>query len=235
MQNFELIELQNNISYFFKDDSLLINALTHSSYANENKMGINHSNERLEFLGDSILNLIVSLYLFNKYPDFPEGELTKKRAKVVCEYSLAFGAKKINLGKYLFLGKGEETTGGRQRESILADAVEALIGAIYLDSSFMEVNNILLRNFEKDIVKALVKGDLFIDYKTELQEKFQTDSNTKIEYLVYKEKGPDHNKTFYMDVYINGSKMGSGQGKNKKESEQMAARDALFGKGNIND
>lgn len=235
MKNHNIIELQNSLNYFFKDETLIKKALTHSSYANENKMGINNSNERMEFLGDSILNLIVSLYLYNKYPDYPEGELTKKRARVVCEYSLAYGAKKINLGKYLFLGKGEESTGGRDRESILADTFEALVGAIYLDSSFSDVNNTLLKNFERDIVKAFAKGDLFIDYKTELQEKLQTDNNTKIEYLVYREEGPDHNKTFYMDVYINDSKIGSGQGKSKKESEQMAAKDALLGKGIIND
>lgn len=235
MLKLDLIELEKNLNYFFKDNSLLIKALTHSSYANENKMKIYHSNERLEYLGDTILNLVVSLYLYHKYPNYPEGELTKIRAKVVCEYSLAYAAKKINLGRYLLLGKGEEITGGRDRDSILADTVEAIVGAIYLDSDFQKVYDVLLTNFEEDIVKAVAKGDLFVDYKTDLQERLQVDSNTKIEYRVKKEVGPDHNKTFYIDVMANNIRIGSGKGKNKKESEQLAAKDALLKMGLIND
>lgn len=219
---------QKNLNYYFNDISLLKTALTHSSYANENRMGVIESNERLEFLGDTVLNLVVSQYLYKKYPNYPEGELTKIRAKVVCESSLAYAAKRIEMGKYLFLGKGEEATGGRSRDSILADASEAITGAIYMDSDFETVNNMLLNNFEADIVHAVAKGDLFIDYKTDLQEKLQRFSKSKVEYRVVKEEGPDHNKIFHMDVLVNNKTIGRGTGKNKKEAEQMAAKEALY-------
>lgn len=220
--------LQHNLNYKFEDMDLLITALTHSSYANEHKMHESGSNERLEFLGDAVLNLLVSQYLYKKYPYYPEGELTKIRAKVVCEPSLAMAAKKINLGQFLYLGKGEEATGGRDRDSILADASEAIAGAIYMDSDFETVSFLLLQKFEMDIVAAVAKGDLFIDYKTELQEKLQKVTKSKIEYIVTKEEGPDHNKLFYMDVCINKEAIGSGIGRNKKEAEQMAAKEALI-------
>lgn len=224
----DLNQLEKNLDYKFEDLELLKTALTHSSYANENKMHISQCNERLEFLGDSVLNLVVSHYLYKKYPFYPEGELTKIRAKVVCEPSLAFAARKIQLGKYLFLGKGEESTGGRERESILADASEALIGAIYMDSDITTVTRFLISNFETDIVHAVAKGDLFTDYKTELQEKLQKLTRSKVEYKVVKEEGPDHNKIFYMDVSIDKGTIGSGFGRNKKEAEQMAAKEALI-------
>lgn len=227
--------LEENLGYKFKNIELLKTAVTHSSYANENKMKITENNERLEFLGDAILNLIVSHYLYKKYQDYPEGELTKIRATVVCESSLAFAARKISLGKYLLIGKGEETTGGRERDSILADASEALTGAIYIDSDFDTASKLLLKNFEEDIVYAVAKGDLFIDYKTELQEKFQRKKKSKIEYRVLKEVGPDHNKIFYMDVAVNDKTIGKGSGKNKKEAEQMAAKEALLIMGDRND
>lgn len=219
--------LQKDLDYFFKDEELLITALTHSSYANENKLGVEGYNERLEFLGDSVLSLIVSQYLYKKYPHYPEGELTKIRAKVVCESSLAKAAEDINLGKYLLLGKGEESTGGRYRESILADASEAITGAIYMDSDFETVNRLMLKRFEMGIVKAVDKGKLFNDYKTELQEILQKTNKSRLEYIVYKEVGPDHNKVFYMNVVINEIIIGTGKGKNKKEAEQAAAKDAL--------
>lgn len=219
--------LQKDINYLFKDEELLITALTHSSYANENKLGVEGYNERLEFLGDSVLSLIVSQYLYKKYPHYPEGELTKIRAKVVCESSLAKAAENINLGKYLLLGKGEESTGGRYRESILADASEAITGAIYIDSDFETVNRLMLERFELDIVKAVDRGKLFNDYKTELQEILQKTNKSRLEYIVYKEVGPDHNKVFYMNVVINEIIIGTGAGKNKKEAEQAAAKDAL--------
>lgn len=225
----QIKSLEKNLNYKFKNPKLLIKALTHSSYANENKMLITESNERLEFLGDSILSLIVSQYLYKKYPDYPEGELTKIRASVVCESSLAFAGRKIELGKYLLLGKGEESTGGRERESILADACEAVTGALYRDSDFETTNKLLLEKFEEDIVYAVAKGDLFIDYKTDLQEKFQRKNKAKIEYKILKEVGPDHNKIFHIDVYLNGKVVGTGSGKNKKEAEQMAAKEALLG------
>ena len=219
--------LQKDLNYLFKDEELLITALTHSSYANENKLGVEGYNERLEFLGDSVLSLIVSQYLYKKYPHYPEGELTKIRAKVVCESSLAKAAENINLGKYLLLGKGEESTGGRYRESILADASEAITGAIYIDSDFETVNQLMLERFELDIVKAVDRGKLFNDYKTELQEILQKTNKSRLEYIVYKEVGPDHNKVFYMNVVINEIIIGTGAGKNKKEAEQAAAKDAL--------
>jgi ribonuclease-3 len=220
--------LQRNLNYYFRDLGLLETALTHSSYANENKLHISKCNERLEFLGDAVINLVVSQYLYNKYPFYPEGELTKIRAKVVCEPSLALVARSIGIGNHLFLGKGEESTGGRDRESILADASEAIIGAIFLDSDFDTVDRLLLANFETDIVHAVAKGDLFIDYKTELQERLQKITRAKVEYIVVKEEGPDHNKLFYIDVCINKEAIGSGIGRNKKEAEQMAAKEALI-------
>lgn len=220
--------LEKNLNYKFKDIKLLKTALTHSSYANENKMKVTDNNERLEFLGDTILNLIVSQYLYKKYPNYPEGELTKIRAKVVCESSLAFAARKIDLGNYLLLGKGEEATGGRDRDSILADASEALVGAIYMDSDFQIVNMLLLEKFEADLVYAVAKGALFVDYKTDLQEVLQKITRAKIEYKVVKEEGPDHNKIFYMDVVVDNKTVGTGAGRNKKEAEQMAAKEALL-------
>lgn len=227
--------LEKNLHYDFKDINLLKKALTHSSYANENKLKITDNNERLEFLGDTIVSLIVSQYLYKKYPNYPEGELTKIRAKVVCESSLAFAAQKIELGKYLLLGKGEESTGGRERESILADATEALVGAIYMDSDFETVNELLLQNFEADIVYAVAKGALFIDYKTELQENLQKITRAKIEYRVVKEEGPDHNKIFYMNLIVDNKIVGTGTGRSKKEAEQMAAKEALLVMGEMNE
>lgn len=231
----KLKSLEKNLNYKFNNIKLLRQALTHSSYANENKMKLTESNERLEFLGDSILNLIVSQYLYNKYQTYPEGELTKIRATVVCESSLAFAARKIDLGSFLLLGKGEEATGGRERESILADASEALAGALYIDSDYESTYKVLLANFEEDIVYAVGKGDLFIDYKTELQEKFQKINKSKIEYKVLKEVGPDHDKIFYINVVVNNKVVGTGKGRNKKEAEQMAAKEGLIILGDQNE
>ncbi|MDR7856365.1 ribonuclease III [Tissierella sp.] len=227
--------LQDNFNYKFKNIKLLETALTHSSYANENKMKITDNNERLEFLGDTILSLVVSQYLYKKYPNYPEGELTKIRAKVVCESSLAYAARKINLGSFLLLGKGEESTGGRERESILADASEALTGAIYMDSDFETVNRLLIENFETDIVHAVAKGALFTDYKTDLQENLQKITRSKIEYKVIREEGPDHNKIFHMEVIVDNRIVGTGSGRNKKEAEQMAAKEALLIMGEISE
>lgn len=220
--------LQKNLNYFFQDKELLETALTHTSYANENNIHESKSNERLEFLGDSIIDLVVSEYLYNKHPFYPEGELTKIRAKVVCEMSLAYAASKIDLGSFLYLGKGEENTGGRKRNSILADAFEALTGAIFLDSNYDIVTKLLIDNFESDIVHAVAKGDLFNDFKTELQEKLQRATKGKIDYMIFKESGPDHNKIFYVHVRIDEEIIGTGMGRNKKEAEQMAAKEALI-------
>lgn len=223
-----LNEIQSCINYNFKDIKLLNTSLTHSSYANENKMKSYESNERLEFLGDAILNLIVSEYLYYHFSKLPEGELTKKRATVVCESSLAFAAGKINLGNYILLGKGEETIGGRNRDSLLADAFEALTGAIYIDGGLTITRKFLLGMFEEEVIYAISKGSLFIDYKTELQEILQKRTKSKIEYKVEKEAGPDHNKKFYMNVIVENKVIGSGMGRNKKEAEQMAAKQALY-------
>ncbi|RKD34403.1 ribonuclease III [Thermohalobacter berrensis] len=223
----QLIDLQNKIKYNFKDLNLIDRALTHSSYANENKDKNIKNNERLEFLGDSVLGLVVSNYIFEKYPNYPEGELSKLRALVVCEPSLANVAKKIELGKYLSLGKGEEATGGRERVSILADAFEALIGSIYLDGGFKNAKNFVLSNLSK-LIEEAVKGKLFLDYKTQLQEEVQKDSNDKIKYNVIDEEGPDHRKTFYVEVRVGNNVLGEGKGKSKKEAEQCAAKAALF-------
>ena len=222
-----LDEIQLNINYKFKDINLINTSLTHSSYANESKMRIYENNERLEFLGDVVVNLVVSEYLYHRFSELPEGELTKKRATIVCESSLAFAARKIKLGEYLLLGKGEEATGGRGRESILADTFEALTGAIYIDGGLTNTREFLLGMFEQEVIYALSKGNLFIDYKTELQETLQKRTKSKIEYKVVKEVGPDHNKKFYMDVIVENKVIGSGMGRNKKEAEQMAAKQAL--------
>ncbi len=222
-----LEDLEKSLNYSFSNKELLKTALTHSSYANENKMKIIENNERMEFLGDSIISLIVSQYLYKKYPNYPEGDLTKIRAMVVCESSLSYAAREINLGDYILLGKGEDITGGRDRDSILADTIESVAGAIYIDSDFKSINNILLRKFEDNIVYAAAKGNLFMDYKTELQELLQKEKKSEIDYKVYKEKGPDHNKVFFIKVLFNGNEIGKGKGKNKKEAEQMAAKDAL--------
>ena len=227
-RNEDLSLLQSSLNYDFMDNELLETSLTHTSYANEHDIHESKSNERLEFLGDSIISLVVSEYLYNKYPFYPEGELTKIRAKVVCEKSLSYAAKKIDLGSYLYLGKGEENTGGRQRNSILADAFEALVGGIYLDSNFENVARLLIDNFEADIVHAVAKGDLFNDFKTELQEKLQRATKGKIDYIVYKESGPDHNKIFYVHLRIDGNIIGTGMGRSKKAAEQMAAKEALI-------
>ncbi|NLJ98592.1 MAG: ribonuclease III [Tissierellia bacterium] len=223
-----LVEIQSDIDYSFDDLKLLNTSLTHSSYANENRMKNYENNERLEFLGDVVVNLIVSQYLYTSFAELPEGELTKKRATIVCESSLAFAARKINLGDYLLLGKGEEVTGGRNRDSILADAFEALVGAIYIDGGLEGTRQFLLGMFEQEVIYALSKGNLFIDYKTELQEVVQKNTRAKIEYIVEKEVGPDHNKKFYMNAIIENKIIGKGMGRNKKEAEQMAAKEALY-------
>ncbi|HHV46209.1 MAG TPA: ribonuclease III [Tissierellia bacterium] len=223
----KLEELQTIIGYSFRDVEILNTSLTHSSYANESKASV-VSNERLEFLGDVVIDLVVSEYLYNRFTELPEGELTKRRASVVCESSLAFAARKIKLGDYLLLGKGEETTGGRNRDSILADAFEALTGAIYIDGKYESARSFLLVNFEEEVIYALSKGTLFKDYKTELQELLQKRTKSKIEYVVEREDGPDHKKKFYMNVIVENKIIGKGMGRNKKEAEQNAAKQALM-------
>ncbi len=219
-----MVELEKAIDYSFKNKRLLKTALTHSSYANENKM--DYYNERLEFLGDSVLGIVISDHLFVNNPNLPEGKLTKTRARIVCETSLDKTSRSIGLGDYLFLGKGEELTGGRSRTSILADAFEALIAAIYLDSGFEQAKYFILCRM-KSIIDEAVNDKLFIDYKTHLQELIQKRSSGRLNYQIYKEEGPDHAKIFFSRVTVNGSEIGNGKGNNKKEAEQEAAQMAL--------
>lgn len=220
--NIELFE--QKINYEFKNKEYLLEALTHSSYSNENK---NYPfNERLEFLGDSVLSIVISDYLFKKETKLPEGELTKIRANIVCEESLSEVSKNIHLGKYMLLGKGEEATGGRERISILADALEAVIAAIYLDGGIKCAREFILTNMEK-IINDSIKGKIFRDYKTCLQEVLQSNGENNIWYKLIEEKGPDHNKRFVMEVGINDTVLGVGEGKSKKDAEQVAAKCAL--------
>ncbi len=222
-----LKQFQEIIGYRFTDEKLLKTALTHSSFANENKAANVKYNERLEFLGDSVLGLVVSRYIFENFPKLPEGKLTKMRAAVVCERSLWECAVNIDLGNYLILGRGEENMGGRTRMSILADAFEALIAAIYLDSSFETAREWVLGQLYETIMDAS-RGKMFKDYKTEFQEVVQINGDVDISYRVVSESGPDHNKSFLVDVYLNGTVMGSGEGTSKKKAEQMAAQNALI-------
>ena len=220
--NIELFE--QKINYEFKNKEYILEALTHSSYSNENK---NYPfNERLEFLGDSVLSIVISYYLFKKETKLPEGELTKIRANIVCEESLSEVSKNIHLGKYMLLGKGEEATGGRERISILADALEAVIAAIYLDGGIKCAREFILTNMEK-IINDSIKGKIFRDYKTCLQEVLQSNGENNIWYKLIEEKGPDHNKRFVMEVGINDTVLGVGEGKSKKDAEQVAAKCAL--------
>lgn len=219
--NLELLE--KTIGYQFKDKKLLTQALTHSSYANEKKLGKLGCNERLEFLGDAVLELISSDFLFKKYPGIPEGELTKKRASMVCEPSLAYCAREFGLPDYLLLGKGEDMTGGRNRDSIVSDATEALLGAIYLDGGYEKANGFV----QKFILNDMEHKQLFYDSKTLLQEIVQETSTNPVEYVLVKEEGPDHDKRFQVEVRVDGIVQGSGVGHTKKAAEQAAAYQAI--------
>ncbi len=215
--------LEKNLGYTFKNKSLLINALTHSSYANEARDGVS-SNERLEFLGDSVLSVIVSDYIYKRFNNLPEGELTKIRASLVCEKSLCGFSKELNVGEFLRLGKGEEKGGGRERASILADAFEALLAAIYLDSDLETARNFVLKFVE---LEHSSEEEVFKDYKTALQEIIQRNPEEYVTYILIGESGPDHNKSFEMEVHLNSNVIGRGVGKSKKQAEQMAAKQAL--------
>ena len=219
-----MVTLEQKIGYTFRDRSLLENALTHSSYANEHREKGALSNERLEFLGDSILGLVVADHLYRTRPDLPEGDLTRIRAALVCENSLVDVAKELDLGSYLKLGKGEESGGGRHRPSIQADAVEAMLAAVYLDGGIGQA---------RKLVHALILGHerektaAGRDYKTALQELVQRESGQVLTYRLIGESGPDHAKVFSMEVLLNGEPIGSGHGHSKKEAEQAAARAAV--------
>lgn len=215
----DIKKFQEVIEYHFHDEKLLRQALTHSSFANEKHLKKHSDNERLEFLGDAVLEIISSEFLYKEYPDKPEGELTKLRASIVCEPTLALCTKDIALGEYLLLGKGEDQTGGRGRKSILSDALEAVIGAIYLDGGFANAKEFIHRF----ILKDLENKKLFFDSKTILQEIVQANFKEVISYHLIGEEGPDHNKIFRVAVHIGEEEYGVGEGRTKKAAEQEAA------------
>ncbi len=218
------MELEEKIGYTFRNPQLLEQALTHSSYANEGKKH-GHNNERLEFLGDSVLSVIVARHLFLTYKDLPEGELTKLRASLVCEKALDVFAGQIGLGKYLRLGKGEELTGGRERPSILADAFEALLAAIYIDGGYEAAQTFVLGFIPRNL--DVRRKNKLSDYKTALQEIIQQNREERIEYVLVDEHGPDHAKVFTAEVLLNTNVIGRGTGSSKKQAEQNAAHEAL--------
>ena len=211
--------LEQVIGYAFHDKTLLSHALTHSSYANERHWDKTKCNERLEFLGDAVLEVISSDFLFHKYPDMSEGEMTKLRASLVCEPSLAYCAEAISLGSYLLLGRGEDMTGGRERPSVVSDAMEAVIGAIYLDGGLANAKEFIYHFILNDIEHK----QLFYDSKTILQEMVQAGGQDMLSYELLKEEGPDHNKTFEVRVMLGEKELGRGAGRTKKAAEQLAA------------
>ncbi len=214
--------LEEKIGYHFRNRKLLKQALTHSSYANERRINKCEDYERLEFLGDAVLEMVSSDFLFKKHPDLPEGKLTQMRASMVCEQSLVICAKDLELGKYLYLGRGEEMTGGRERNSIIADACEALIGAIYIDGGFEKAKE----HVRRFILMDLEDKQLFHDSKTLLQEIVQKRAE-EAEYRLVKENGPEHDKTFEIELWIDGKKISEGFGRTKKIAEQEAAYEAV--------
>ena len=216
--------LETKLGYQFQNPKLLDHALTHSSYANEHHLGSISSNERLEFLGDSVLGMIVADHLYRTFPDLPEGDLTRIRANLVCEGSLVLVAKEWDLGRYLKLGKGENACGGRSRPSILADAVEAVLAAVFLDGGLAHDRDIIQR-FLLDRMEQVTRASR--DHKTYLQELVQRKSGQVLSYELIGESGPDHNKTFQMQVLLNGQPIGQGTGHSKKEAEQAAANAAI--------
>ena len=221
-------ELEKKLNYTFRDPALLEEALSHSSYANEHRAAHLRSNERLEFLGDSVLGFVTAEFLFLQHPDLPEGDLTRIRAALVCEQSLYEVAQKLDLGSYLKLGRGEESGGGRARTSILADATEAVFAAVYLDGGVSAasalIHRCLLEAEREEVVEERRR-----DYKPALQELVQRQADQVLAYRMVGEEGPDHAKTFMAEVLLNGERLGTGSGHSKKEAEQAAARSALEG------
>ena len=222
--NRDLKKLEETIGYSFRNKRRLSHAMTHSSYANERRWEKTRCNERLEFLGDAVLELVSSDFLFHTYGELPEGDLTKIRASLVCEPTLAFCAEQIELGEYLFLGKGEEATGGRMRHSVVSDGMEALIGAIYLDGGFANAKEFILRFILNDIEHK----QLFYDSKTILQEMVQSRYEEPLTYQLLKEEGPDHNKSFEVCALIGSREIGKGSGRTKKAAEQVAAYNGIL-------
>ena len=219
----DLKEFQARIGYEFNNINLLRQALTHSSYANEKHMKKLSDNERLEFLGDAVLEVVSSEFLYQNYTDVPEGELTKLRASIVCEPTLALCTKEMDLGRYIYLGKGEDHTGGRKRKSILSDALEAVIGAIYLDGGFANAKEFVLKYIMTDIEHK----QLFYDSKTILQELVQVELR-QLSYRLIGESGPDHDKSFSVEVCVDDEVISTGAGHTKKAAEQEAAYKALL-------
>lgn len=224
MEEYTMENLQERIGYHFKNTALLKRALTHSSYMNEQKINKNGDYERLEFLGDAVLELVSSEFLFHEHPEVPEGELTKMRASMVCEPSLAFCARDIELGNFILLGKGEENTGGRERDSIISDVMEAVTGAIYLDGG-MELAKAFIHRF---ILSDLEDKQLFYDSKSNLQELIQGKLKKEFQYELLEESGPEHNKLFKVAVRMEDEVLGEGAGRTKKAAEQQAAYKALL-------
>ena len=216
--------LEERLGYKFKNINLLKNSLTHSSYANEVRGGFS-SNERLEFLGDSVLSVIVSDYIYKHFSNMPEGELTKLRASLVCEKSLCTFSRELHLGEFLMLGKGEEKGGGRERDSILADAFEAVLAAMYLDGGMEVARKHVLRFVLPELNHT--DDEVFKDYKTALQEIIQRNPEEEVTYILTGESGPDHDKLFTVEVHLNSNVIGTGSGKSKKQAEQSAAKHAL--------
>ena len=223
-EGYPLEKLELKIGYRFRDTSLLKQAMTHSSYANEKKIFKMKDYERLEFLGDAVLELVSSEFLFQSHPEMPEGKLTKLRSSCVCEPALAFCAREIALEKFMFLGKGEEATGGRNRDSITSDVCEALIGAIYLDGGFANAKEFIY----KFVLSDIENKQLFYDSKTILQEIVQRENEGMLHYVLIKEEGPDHDKTFIVEAKIDDKKIGEGSGRTKKAAEQQAAYQAIL-------
>ncbi len=223
-EGYTLTELEERIGYHFKDIALLKQALTHSSFTNEQKINKLKNYERLEFLGDAVLELVSSEFLFRQHPGLPEGELTKQRASMVCEPSLAFCAKDLELGRFMLLGKGEETTGGRHRDSITSDAMEAVIGAIYLDGGMSPATEFINRF----VLSDLEDKKLFYDSKSNLQELVQGRLKKNVTYELLEESGPEHDKTFRVSVRMDDRCLGTGAGRTKKAAEQQAAYKALL-------
>ena len=219
-------ELEKKLNYTFRNPELLHEALSHSSYANEHRSAGRRSNERLEFLGDSVLGFVTAEFLFVQHPDLPEGDLTRIRAALVCEQSLYEVARKLDLGAYLKLGRGEEAGGGRQRTSILADATEAVFAAVYLDGG-IGAASALIHRVLLDAEKEEQVEERRRDYKTALQELVQRQADQVLSYRMIGEEGPDHDKTFRAQVLLNDQPVGTGSGHSKKEAEQSAAKDAL--------
>ena len=221
---YPLDELIEKIGYQYKDKSLLEQALTHSSFANEQKINKSKNYERIEFLGDAVLELVSSEFLFRTNPDMPEGQLTRMRASMVCEPALAYCARELELEKYIRLGKGEEMTGGRYRDSIISDVMEAVIGSLYLDGGFVVAHDFIHRFILSDLENKI----LFYDAKTVLQEIIQKTPGNVLTYNLISEEGPDHNKLFRVEATLNGKALTQGCGRTKKAAEQQAAYDAIL-------